>query len=224
MTLQTFARQFGRTSLVLFAAGFLFGCQTMYYDAMEKIGIEKRDILVDRVENAREAQQDAKEQFSSALEKFIAVTNYSGGELEKQYKLLKDEYEDSSSRAEAVREKIQSVEDVASALFEEWESEIKQYSSAELRRASEQQLNSTKKSYANLIKAMKSAEKKIKPVLTAFNDRVLFLKHNLNANAITSLKTQRLSVENDIQTLIKDMNKSIAEADKFISSMSGSAG
>jgi hypothetical protein len=67
---------------------------------------------------------------------------------------------------------------------------------------------------------MKTAEKKIDPVLAAFNDRVLYLKHNLNANAIASLKTQRKSIETNIQALIKDMNKSIAEADKFLKSMS----
>jgi Skp family chaperone for outer membrane proteins len=198
----------------------LGGCQSMYYGAMEKIGIEKRDILVDRVDNAREAQQEAKDQFESALEKFIAVTDYSGGDLEKQYKTLKSEYEDTISRAETVRDKIKSVEDVADALFDEWQAELKQYSSADLRRSSERQLKATKKSYSILITAMKSAEKKIDPVLAAFNDRVLYLKHNLNANAIASLKRQRKSVETDIQGLIKDMNKSIAEADKFIKSMS----
>jgi Skp family chaperone for outer membrane proteins len=198
----------------------LGGCQSMYYGAMEKMGVEKRDILVDRVDNAREAQQEAKEQFESALEKFIAVTNYSGGDLEKQYKTLKSEYEDSVSRADAVRDKISSVEDVADALFKEWEGELKEYSSAELRRSSERQLKATRKSYSALITAMKAAEKKIDPVLAAFNDRVLYLKHNLNANAIASLKTQRKSVETDIQSLIRDMNKSIVEADKFIKSMS----
>jgi Skp family chaperone for outer membrane proteins len=196
------------------------GCQSMYYGAMEKMGIEKRDILVDRVDNAREAQQEAKDQFESALEKFIAVTDYSGGDLEKQYKTLKSEYEDSVSRADAVRDKISSVEDVAGALFKEWEGELKQYSSADLRRSSERQLKATQKSYSTLITAMKAAEKKIAPVLAAFNDRVLYLKHNLNANAIASLKTQRKSVETDIQGLIRDMNTSIAEADKFIKSMS----
>lgn len=195
------------------------GCQTLYFDAMEKIGIEKRDILVDRVDGAREAQQAAKEQFESALEQFIAVTNYSGGDLEKQYKTLKGEYEDSVSRAEAVRDKIQSVEDVADALFKEWEEELKEYSNQDLRRSSEQQLRATRKSYSTLIKTMKAAEKKIDPVLAAFNDRVLFLKHNLNANAVASLKTQKKAVETDIQALIRDMNKSIAEADRFIKSM-----
>jgi len=119
-----------------------------------------------------------------------------------------------------VHDKIRSVEDVADALFKEWEKELKQYSSAELRRSSERQLKATKKSYSTLIAAMKAAEKKIDPVLAAFNDRVMYLKHNLNANAIASLKTQRKSVEIDIQDLIKDMNESIAEADNFIKSMS----
>lgn len=206
-----------RPLLVLVMVG---GCQSIYYGAMEKFGIEKRDILVERVGNAREAQQDAKEQFSSALDKFIAVTDYSGGDLEKQYRILKEEYEDSVERAEAVRERIQSVEDVADALFEEWENELDQYSSAALRRSSARQLKVTQRSYATLIAAMKSAEKKMDPVLAAFHDRVLYLKHNLNASAIASLKTQRAAIETDIQALIKDMNRSIAEADRFIQSMS----
>ena len=196
------------------------GCQSMYYGAMEKVGYEKRDILVDRVDNAREAQQEAKEQFESALEQFIVVTNYSGGELEDQYKKLKSEYEGSKSRADDVRERIQLVEHVAGALFTEWGNEITQYTNKELKRASEGQLRETKSSYTKLIRTMKSAEKKIEPVLRAFNDRVLFLKHNLNASAISSLKSQKKAVETDIKALIADMNKSIAEADRFIKTMS----
>jgi hypothetical protein len=197
----------------------LAGCESVYYGTMEKFGVEKRDILVDRVEGARKAQQEAKEQFSSALEKFIAVTNYSGGELEQQYRTLKAEHEDSVARADAVRDKVKSVEDVAEALFKEWQDELKQYSDPELRRASERELRQTRQSYAALIAAMKAAERKMDPVLAAFNDRVLFLKHNLNASAIASLRTQRRSVETDIKLLIRDMNRSIAEADKFIAAM-----
>jgi len=198
----------------------LTGCQSMYYGAMEKVGYEKRDILVDRVDNAREAQQEAKEQFESALEQFVVMTNYKGGELEKQYKNLKSEYEDSKARAEDVRERIELVEHVSGALFDEWKMEIAQYSNRDLKRASEKQMRDTKSSYSKLISTMKKAEKKIEPVLKAFNDRVLFLKHNLNANAISSLRSQKKAVESDIKSLIADMNKSIDEADKFIKAMS----
>ena len=204
------------TSLLMLS---LLGCQSMYYGTMEKFGIEKRDILVDRVDEAREAQQDAKQQFESALDQFLAVTNYQGGELENQYRKLKGEYEDSLDRAEAVRERIGAVEDVAEDLFAEWKAELTQYQSADLRRSSERQLNATRSSYNQLIRAMKRAESKLDPVLGAFNDRVLYLKHNLNAQAIAALKSDRAAIESNINALIRDMNKSIAEADRFISAM-----
>lgn len=198
----------------------LGGCQTAYYGAMEKFGYEKRDILVKRVDNAREAQQDAKQQFESALAQFIAVTNFSGGELEKQYNLLKDEFDASESRANAVRKRIADVEQVAHDLFAEWEKELGQYTNPELRRNSRQQLDATRGRYQQLIAAMKRAEKKLDPVLNAFRDRVLFLKHNLNARAIASLRSERARVEADIAALVSDMNRSITEADRFIQEMS----
>jgi hypothetical protein len=198
----------------------LGGCQTAYYGAMEKFGYEKRDILVKRVDNAREAQQDAKKQFESALAQFIAVTNFSGGELEKQYNMLKDEFDESETRANAVRKRIADVEQVAHDLFAEWEKELGQYTNPELRRNSRQQLESTRVRYQQLIAAMKRAEKKLDPVLNAFRDRVLYLKHNLNARAIASLRSERARVEADIAALVSDMNRSITEADRFIQEMS----
>lgn len=195
------------------------GCQSAYYGAMEKLGFEKRDLLVRRVDNARDAQQDAKQQFESALAQFIAVTNFSGGQLESQYNKLKDAYDDSDARAKAVRSRIDDVERVARDLFAEWSKELKQYSDPQLRRSSGRQLEATRGRYQKLIAVMKRAEKKLDPVLAAYRDRVLFLKHNLNARAIASLRDQRATVEADIGALIADMNRSINEADAFIKEM-----
>ena len=198
---------------------FLMGCSSAYYGTMEKLGYHKRDLMVSRVEEARDAQQDAKEQFESALEKFSSVLQFDGGKLEDKYDQLKSAYDRSNARAETVRERIDSVEDVAEALFAEWEEELGQYSSASLRRSSERKLRQTKRQYAQLISAMKRAERKMDPVLTAFHDQVLFLKHNLNAKAIASLQTELGSVEAEVNSLIRDMEASIKEADAFISSM-----
>lgn len=205
---------------VIAALSFLSGCQTAYYRTMEKFGYEKRDILVKRVDNAREAQQEAKKQFESALQQFIAVTNFEGGNLQQQYERLKDEFEESEDKAKDVRKRIASVERVATDLFAEWKEELTQYKDQNLRRSSQRQLRDTQARYRQLIGAMKRAEKKIDPVLAAFRDRVLFLKHNLNARAIASLRNNRQAVESDIASLIRDMNKSIAEADRFIKDMS----
>jgi len=194
----------------------LGGCQSAYYSTLEKVGYHKRDILVERVGKARDAQQEGKEQFKSALAKFSSVLNFKGGALEDKYKQLNEEYENSEEAAEDVRSRIDSVESVAEALFEEWEDELDQYSNASLKRDSKNKLRNTRKRYKKLITAMRRAEKKMDPVLNAFKDQVLYLKHNLNAKAIMSLQKELRSVKSNIAALVKDMERSINEANAFI--------
>lgn len=208
---------FACTAVVL--AVLLGACTSTYYRAMESFGIEKRDILVDRVEDSREAQEDAREQFESALEQFMAVTDFQGGDLEKVYQRLKDAYESSESRAETVSERIDAVERVSEDLFAEWREELELYQDPSLRRASARQLRDTEARYRQLMAAMRQAERRMQPVLEAFQDRVLFLKHNLNASAIASLRGDRRAIEADIEALIGEMNAAIAEANRFIDEM-----
>lgn len=194
----------------------LVACSQAYYGALEKVGIHKRDIMVDRVQEAKQSQEDAKEQFKSALEEFSSVANFQGGDLEDTYKKLNKELQKSESRADEVTNRIDSVEDVSVALFDEWEQELDQYESPKLRAKSEQQLNDTKVRYEQLMAAMRLAESRIEPVLKPFRDQVLFLKHNLNAKAIASLRGELIQVESDTDKLIKELEISIAEADRFI--------
>ena len=195
------------------------GCRTAYYKTMEKFGYHKRDILADRVRDAKESQEEAKEQFRSALEKFSSVVNFKGGELEDKYNTLNDEYEKSEEKAKDVSTRIESVESVAEDLFAEWKTELDHYTNSNLRRSSEKQLKQTRSKYTQLIGAMKRAEKKIAPVLSAFRDQVLFLKHNLNAQAVASLQGELVSIETDVAALIREMEASINEADAFIQSI-----
>jgi len=204
------------SSLLLLIALLLTGCQSAYYGAMEKVGYHKRDILVERVTSARDAQQEGKEQFKSALEKFSSVLNFKGGKLEEKYKKLNEEYEQSEDKADNVRDRIDAVEEVAEALFEEWKEELDQYTNSTLKRDSAKKLKQTRSRYAQLISAMQRAEKKMNPVLNAFKDQVLYLKHNLNAKAIMSLQKEFRAVKSDIAALVKEMERSIREADAFI--------
>ena len=197
----------------------LTACSSMYYSGLEKMGIPKRELMIHRVEKARDTQEDTKEQFKSALAQFTAVTNFKGGDLEATYNKLNDEYEDSIDQAKLVRKRIADIKDVSEALFEEWEEEITQYSSASLKRNSQNQLSSTKRQYKQLIITMERAEARLEPVLTVFKDQVLYLKHNLNARAISSLKNELSGIQSDVSTLIAAMEQSINEANTFISSM-----
>jgi hypothetical protein len=206
-------------SLLATALLTLTACSSMYYSGLESMGIPKRDLMIHRVEKARDTQEDTKEQFKSALEQFTAVTNFKGGDLEAVYNKLNDEYEDSISQSKLVRKRIDDIKDVSEVLFEEWEEEITQYSSASLQRNSKSQLTSTRRQYKQLVQAMERAEAKLEPVLAVFKDQVLYLKHNLNARAISSLKEELSGIQSDVSTLIVAMEKSINEANTFINSM-----
>lgn len=197
----------------------LGGCAKAYYDTMEKVGIHKRDILVDRVEAARDAQSEAQEQFKSALEQFSAVIQIENTDLKNAYEKLNAEYEDSEKTANNVSERIDRVESVAEALFEEWESELELYKSADLRNASKRQLQETKTRYREMLASMQRAENSMRPVLRTFRDNVLFLKHNLNAQAIGSLRMEFSSLKGEIDALIVEMNRAIETSNRFISNI-----
>ena len=194
----------------------LCACSSVYYGAMEKVGVHKRDIMVDRVEKARDSQAEAQEQFSSALEQFEAVIRLKETDLKEAYETLNRHYEDSKTAAEAVSDRISAVESVAQALFDEWAGEIEEYSNPSMKASSRRQLAATQRRYQDMLAFMKKAEKSMNPVLTIFHDNVLFLKHNLNAQAIGSLQGEFSRLKGEIKRLIETMNASIASSNTFI--------
>ena len=206
-------------SILLASSVALVGCSTVKYNTLEKVGIHKRDILVANVKDTRDAQEDAQEQFQDALERFGNIVTIEDTDLKKAYNQLKDEYEDSKDAAEEVSDQIDDVETVAGDLFEEWADENTRYTDPTLRRNSESKLRDTQARYAKMLKSMKDSEASMQPVLATLYDNVLYLKHNLNAQAIGSLRGTFNELEGDIDILIERMNQSIARSNEFIAQM-----
>jgi len=195
------------------------GCRSAVYSTYEKFGVYKRDLLKKKVVAARNEEKEAGEQFKDALTRLREMYGTPGSDLEKTYDKLKGEYDASVTKSDAVRKRVRDMETVAVDLFREWEEEIKQISSDSMKASSRDQLRQTRDRYAEMHGALKRAEKDMEPVLTKFRDHVLYLKHNLNAQAIASLKGEAVSIQNDIAKLIEDMNVSIEQADAFIKQM-----
>ena len=197
----------------------LSACQSAYYSAMEKVGVHKRDILSDRVEEAQQSQQDAQQQFKSALEQFSTLIKFDGGDLQRVYEATDSEYQACSKAAEDVSARINSIESVADALFDEWQDELDQYSNARLKQDSAKKLADTKRQYSSLLKSMRKAEQSMQPVLSSLKDNALYLKHNLNAKAIGALKGEFSSVQRDISRVIGDMNSAIKQSEQFLATL-----
>ncbi|GAA0303524.1 DUF2959 domain-containing protein [Psychrosphaera haliotis] len=208
-----------KTLTVISTLILLSACQSAYYAAMEKVGVHKREILVDRVEEARDAQTETQEEFKSAYERLVLLTNFEGGEIEKVYNQLNDDYESSFKSAALVSKKIDDVEDVAEDLFDEWQEELTQYSNANLRSASEKKLKQTERQFSQLLRSMRRAESKMDPILATLKDNVLYLKHNLNAAAVSAIKGEFDSLKTEISALIADMGKAVDESNQFIATL-----
>lgn len=191
-----------------------------YYSARESIGEHKREIVVYQVEKACTSLQETRSEFEDALEKFKSLVNVNETSLEQKYNLLNRQYQFCRSKSDAVSDRIRAIEEVSHALFAEWEGELNEYSDRTLRNNSKQQLKAARQNYVRLIKTMRMAEAKIQPVLSAFKDQVLYLKHNLNARAIAALHHEFIEIGIDISQLIQAMELTILEASQFVSLIS----
>lgn len=217
MALIKFSRRYGIA--ILSGVILLAGCTRTYYKAMATFGKEKRDILVSRVKDSKKDQQQAKEQIKTTMEKFQELTGFQGGTLEKNYKELNSQYEKAADSANKLHERIGSIDQVSSDMFKEWQKEIDGMENRKLKQQSADMLRQSRLQEAGYIKSMRQTEARMTPVLKAFQDQVTFLKHNLNARAIGSLKGTSARISTDVDVLMTQMDGSMAQADALINSL-----
>ena len=192
----------------------------VYYKTRETFGEHKRDIVVYEVSQACVSLEDTRDQFENALERFKTIVYVENSSLENKYNLLKRQYDFCKTKADGVSDRVRAIENVTEALFMEWETELEQYSNRALRANSKLQLKISRQRYVRLLKTFNRAEEKMQPVLAAFKDQVLFLKHNLNAKAIAAIQHEFVEIGMDISQLIRVMEIIIIEANEFIASLS----
>lgn len=194
----------------------LSSCSTIYYETWDKLGKQKRDLLKDRIEDAKDEQKDLQGELKDALTQIKEIYGMKSSELERAYRKMQDSYDDAKDDADALQKRIARVETVGNDLFEEWSNEIKSYKNETYRADSKTKLKQSRERFDKMLKTMRQAEKRVEPVMTRLHDQVIYLKHNLNAQALGSLKKEMVSIEKDIHTLIADMEKSIKAGDEFI--------
>lgn len=195
------------------------GCRGMYYSTMEVFGREKRHILKAKIEDVSDEQNKAAEQFTDTLTRLKEMYGFEGGDLEKTYRKLQSDYEDCSARAASVHRRIDDMQQVAGDLFKEWENEIDEIANRDLRSKSEQSLRETRRRYGRLDDAVNQAADRMDPVLQQLKDYVLYLKHNLNAQAVGSLKLEADKIEEQVNRLVADIEKSVGEAQEFLKTL-----
>ncbi len=209
---------------LLLLLGFTTSCRSTIdkaardtkYSALEMFGLQKRDLLKKEVTNARDDQKEATEEFKDALQKLKFLYKIDNGKFDDAYEDLDSSYEAAKKQAAEVSNSIKKVETVAGDLFLEWEKEMGEIRTPELKVQSAQSLNETKKKYAEMLSVLKNSEKRIAPVMSKLKDHVLYLKHKLNAKSIGALQGESVRIQVQIEHLLEDIDKAIKAANRFI--------
>ena len=203
---------------------FISGCEQAYYPTMRVLGQNKRTQVVDKIKAARDAEEKAKKQFDVTMKKFsYAVSSSKSSKQKANYKTLEEAVKKSAASAAKFKKKVVDAGKTAKKFFREWEDELQLYTNEELRRASEKKMDDTRKQCYQVLYSMKYAETKIKPAITALNDYVLLLKHNLGPYSATSITGELSDVMDKIAVLIKAMDNSISDADIFVDRLNSEA-
>ncbi len=182
------ARSAAGAALFVFSLCSVSACTRTYYATMHKLGKEKRDILVSRIVDGKKDQDKAKEQLKTTMEAFQELTGFQGGDLEKIYNKLNKEYESAQSRADKVIGPGEIDRQGRQRSVQRVDRRDRADADRELKSKSRAMLSDAQSRHEQYMAAMHATEKKMEPVLQAFHDQVTYLKHNLNARAIKSLK------------------------------------
>lgn len=197
----------------LFALG---SCQAMYLGTLEQFGFEKREILYERVETAGDSIVVLEQRLDEAFSVYREAIHQEGGDLlssQKRFSNFYDKVEDAASNFDSRIEKVQAVAD---AMFEEWNSETGEIIDAELRRKSRSNYTRALNQYGNLLRSMRAVQAETDPILTRLRDHVLFMKLNLHPNAYAPLRKTETEFVASAEAVKGTMHATYEEVQNFL--------
>jgi len=206
--------------LSLSLALLLTGCSSTYYKIWEKLGREKRDLLVSHVGAVKEEQAESTEQIKDALTRLQESYGKPDTKLQAFYDRLKADDTEAQEKAKTLRSRIDRMNTTARDLFKEWEKEIEEFSNPEYKSKSRANLDRSKTRFQALSNALKQSTSRMKPLLTRLHETTIFLKHNLNAQSLGTLKKEGREIERSLEALLKQINTAQKEADDFLNTIS----
>ena len=209
-----------KTSLAATLAPLLLAlgaCQTSpYYAALEAVGVENRELLVDRVSDTRGSIGRAETEMQRLMRVYRETADADPNNIEGAYERLDDAYDDATGRVRGVENDIEAMKQVADDTFAEWERELALYQDAQLRAESAARLEEMRGRYAALERTLDEVQQSLDPVLFAFRDRVLYLKRNMNVATLADMKTQAPGLTEEVRSALAELERAEAATAEFL--------
>ncbi len=202
----------------------MLGCRTgAYYSAMDKVGYERREILADRLQDARASQLEAKEQLGRALSSLRRIDTVPVSGLEDLHADLKHQAGDTKDALNDLRSNIASVDSVARSMFSQWGDDLARINDDTVRRQSAAKMRETQQDYNQLSASLRDTEHRLANVVPALQDQVIVLETSLRAGIRPGKTATLQEVRDQVSSLIEDLQGSIDRTQHFIDARAGRA-
>jgi len=182
-------------------------------------GVKQVERLVKASGNTVKAIADTKLQLTKTMDVYNSLFADDADNRKKIYNNIQKEMENTEKRRGKIVEEAAKMNAEADALFKDWTNSTAAIESPDLRKRSEERLNATKASYAEIGTAAKKAGDIYGPFMKALQDQVTFLGHDLNPDAVASLKPDAAKLNERADQLIKSIDDTIGTANTNIGAL-----
>jgi len=205
------------TKTVSGIALIIFG--TIGVGSAQDEGVKQVEQLIKKANAGVESINDTKLQLQKTMEAYNAVLAPDVKDRRDAYKKLQKEVATTEKKRAMVSTRNGEMNVEAGRLFKNWEGSTAAIQDPELRQRSQQRLGQAKARYSEIETNGQGAARLYTPFMKALQDQVTYLGHDLNPEAVATLKPEADKLNAQAKELYSAIDKTTAAANNNISQL-----
>jgi hypothetical protein len=187
--------------------------------AQSNEGVKQTERLIKASGNTVKAIGETKVQLMKTMDVYNALMADDATDRKKLYKSVQKEMDNTEKRRMKITEEAAKMKSEADTLFAQWAESAAAIENPDLRKRSEDRLEATKASYAEIEAVGQKAADLYPPFMKDLQDQITYLGHDLNAEAVASLKPEVAKLNEKAQALVRSLDDTIGTANQKISAL-----
>lgn len=197
-------------SVLVLGAIVLAGCASGATTGQKNV-----DNLTKAINKLGDSIRSGKAELEAMLTAYQQVINNEDGDLLTPFKTFHSGLEKVEKARADIQKKGTDAELAADAFFAEWQNTLQKFQSEDMRKRSQERLDTTKARFAEIDKASDEAAAAYQPLMATLKDHDLYLSNDLNAEAVKTLSKDAKDIKMNGDTVNKLIDGVLDFIDKY---------
>ncbi len=182
-------------------------------------GHKRTDEHIEKIERASDEMKDLRKHLDKVFEAYHKTLREGTDKRRSSYNELVKALERCEEKTKELRKRHEEMDKQAEEYFKRWKNSVKDIKNADLEQRSEGRLETTRRRYREVSESWKGMREDYEPVLAELRDQIVYLGHDLNEDAVLSLKEDAAELEELASALFRSMEGFGSTADEYISGL-----